>query len=151
MKLAEALIARADLQRKISQIESRMQQNAMVQEGDEPAEAIEKLLPEYERTMEELEGLIIQINRTNSQSSFDDRTLSEAITIRDSLKSKIRAYRELYEAGTISQDRYSNKEIRFIRCINIEELQATLDKLSKEYRELDTKIQGLNWTTELLS
>ena len=37
MKLAKALIERADLQRKIAQMESRMEQNAKVQEGDEPA------------------------------------------------------------------------------------------------------------------
>ncbi|WP_353936777.1 hypothetical protein [uncultured Fusobacterium sp.] len=27
--------------------------------------------------------------------------------------------------------------------------QKEIDKLSKKLRELDTKIQGLNWTTEL--
>ena len=103
MKLAEALIMRADLQRKIAQIESRMRQNAKVQEGDEPAESIEKLIPEYERTMDELEGLIAQINRTNSKSPFERATLSEAITRRDCLKSKIRAYRDLHESAAISQ------------------------------------------------
>jgi len=39
MKLAEALIERADLQKQIAQAESRMKENAKVQEGDETAEA----------------------------------------------------------------------------------------------------------------
>lgn len=151
MKLAEALMARADLQRKIAQIESRMRQNAKVQEGDEPAEAIERLIPEYERTMDELESLIAQINRTNNQTPLESATLSEAITRRDCLKSKIRAYRNLYEAAAISQDRYSSKEIRFVRCVDPAKLQEKIDYLSKLYRQLDTKIQERNWTADLMA
>ena len=47
MKLAEALIERADLQRKIAQIEARMRQNVKVQEGDKPTESVDELLPQY--------------------------------------------------------------------------------------------------------
>lgn len=151
MKLAEALMARADLQRKIAQIEKRMRQNAKVQDGDEPAEVIERLIPEYERTMDELEGLIAQINRTNNQTSLESSTLSEAITRRDCLKSKIHAYRDLYEAAAISQDRYSSKEIRFVRCVDPAKLQEKIDYLSKLYRQLDTKIQERNWTADMMA
>jgi len=150
MKLAEALIERADLQRKIAQMEYRMRKNARVQEGDEPAEAVKKLMPEYESLMDDLERQIVKINITNSKTSFEDVTLAEAITKRDCQKSKIRAYQELREAATIEQDRYSNKEIKFIRCVDIVKLQEKIDGLSKGYRELDTKMQGLNWTTELM-
>jgi hypothetical protein len=38
MKLAEALILRADLQKRIEQLKQRILNNVMVQEGDEPAE-----------------------------------------------------------------------------------------------------------------
>lgn len=151
MKLAEALMARADLQRKIAQIEKRMRQNAKVQDGDEPAEVIERLIPEYECTMDELEGLIAQINRTNNQTSLESSTLSEAITRRDCLKSKIHAYRDLYEAAAISQDRYSSKEIRFVRCVDPAKLQEKIDYLSKLYRQLDTKIQERNWTADMMA
>ena len=150
MKLAEALIERADLQRKIAQVESRMEQNAKVQEGDEPAEAIDKLMPQYEDLMDNLEELIIRINRTNANVSFEDMTLADAIAKRDCLKSKIRAYRDLHEAASIYHDRYSNKEIKFVRCVDVVELQAKIDRLSKAYREIDTKMQGLNWTIDLL-
>ena len=33
---------------------------------------------------------------------------------------------------------------------NIKEIQKQIDKLSKKYREFDTKIQGLNWTIDLI-
>ena len=38
VKLAEALAARADLQRRIEQLRSRISDNARYQEGEEPAE-----------------------------------------------------------------------------------------------------------------
>lgn len=38
MKLAEALQERADLNRKIQQLQSRLMNNATVQEGEEPPE-----------------------------------------------------------------------------------------------------------------
>jgi hypothetical protein len=44
LKLASELIKRAGLQRKIAQLEHRMKLNAKVQEGDEPAEEVTKLL-----------------------------------------------------------------------------------------------------------
>ena len=43
MKLAEALILRADCQKRIAQLKSRLLTNAKVQEGDKPAEAPQEL------------------------------------------------------------------------------------------------------------
>lgn len=65
MTLAEALIQRADLKKRIAQLESRMAANVKVQEGDEPAEDIDALIAEYEQLMAGLEELVIRINRTN--------------------------------------------------------------------------------------
>ena len=150
MKLAEALIERSDLQKTIAQIKSRMKENVKIQEGDVPTEIIDDLLPMYESLMDKLENLVIKINKTNSQTAFEGLTLAEAITKRDSLKSKISSYKELRSEASITRDRYSRNEIKFIRCVDIAKLQNTIDSLSKMYRELDTKIQGLNWTADLI-
>ena len=150
MKLAEALIERADLQHKIGQIENRMEVNAKVQEGDKPAESVDELIPLFEKSMDELELLITRINKTNSNTTFEGMTLSDAITKRDNLKSKIRAYRSLHETATFSRDRYSAQEIKYVRCVDVAKLQKIIDDLSKDYRELDTKMQGLNWTVDLM-
>lgn len=149
MKLAEALIERADLQKKIAQLRNRMEQNAKVQEGEKPAEAVGELLPEYDEMMLSLEILIKRINRTNAATCFEDGCLSDAITRRDCLRGRINAYRELYDAAAIRQERYSRSEVKYIRCIETEGLQKTIDSLSKQYRESDTKIQAMNWMTEL--
>ena len=43
MKLAEALSVRADLQRRISQLKSRLKDSSKIQEGDTPAENVKDL------------------------------------------------------------------------------------------------------------
>ncbi len=95
-------------------------------------------------------GVQTRINNTNSNTPFESITLAEAIAKRDCLRSKIRVYRKLHAAAAISQDRYSTKEIKYIRCVDVVKLQKIIDDLSKDYREIDTKMQGLNWTVDLL-
>lgn len=58
MKLAEALAQRADLQKRIAQMDGRLKAACKVQEGDEPAERPEALFEEFNRCIDELEQLI---------------------------------------------------------------------------------------------
>jgi hypothetical protein len=149
MKLAEALIERADLQRQTAQMRNRLALNAKVQEGETPAEDANVLLSQYDEAMDALEALIIRINRANATAAFENGTLTDAIARRDCLRSKINTYRELYEAAAIRQERYSRSEVKFVRCIDTAVLQDKIDAMSKAYRQLDTKIQEMNWTVEL--
>ncbi len=54
------------LQTRIRQLESRLDNNALVQEGESPAEDPMELLRELEEDYAQLEELIARINRTNS-------------------------------------------------------------------------------------
>ena len=65
MKLAVALSRRAELQTRLRQLESRLSANALVQEGEEPAEDPKDLLTELEENYTALEALIAAINRTS--------------------------------------------------------------------------------------
>ena len=151
MKLAEALIARADLQNKAGQIKRRISQSAKVQEGDEPVEDAAELLRQYDALMAELEALVIRINRTNAASVLDNGVLADAIAKRDSLKARINTYRELCDEVSVMRERgYDRTDIKYVRCVDVSELRKQMDELSKQYRELDTKMQGMNWTVELL-
>ena len=151
MKLAEALIQRAEIQKKNGQLISRIKANTKVQEGDLPSEKPEELIAEYEESMARFLELVQRINQTNCKTPFDDKkSIADAIALRDCLGTKIRAYREFYESATIRLDRYRLNEIKAVRCIDVKELQKQIDKLSKEYREIDTKLQGINWTVDLL-
>lgn len=151
MKLAEALIIRADLQKRIEQLKQRLVQNAKVQEGDEPAEEPDALLAELERASEELTMYIQRINRTNVTTAFSTiGTLADALAIRDVLKLKIEAYRELAQAAVITQGRYSKSEIKFHSTVSVSAIQAESDRLARMLRELDAEIQAANWLTELI-
>ena len=55
MKLANALAQRADLQRRMAQLGSRLMNNAKVQEGEQPAEEPKELLAELESLSAQLE------------------------------------------------------------------------------------------------
>jgi hypothetical protein len=150
MKLAEALIMRADTQTKLTQLKTRMQNNIKVQEGERPAEDFEELLLQYKALADEFTALAKRINKTNAATPLQGGAISDAIAERDGLKSKIKCYRELYNATAITENRYSRNEIKFVRCVNPAELQHEIDVMSKQFRELDTAIQALNWATDLL-
>ena len=150
MKLAEALIERAELQKENAKLLARIKDNTMVQDGDLPAEEPEELIAQYERNMARFLWLVQKINGTNSKTAFGDgMNIADAIALRDCLGAKHRAYQNMYASATISVSRYSQNEIKFVRCIDPKGLQKQIDKLAKEYREIDTKLQGLNWTVEL--
>ena len=58
MKLAEALQERADLNRRIQQLQGRLNSNAVVQEGERPPENPQELLRELDGCIAQLEALI---------------------------------------------------------------------------------------------
>ena len=149
MKLAEALIERAEIQKKNGQLIKRINNCAKIQEGDLPPEKHEELIAVYETNMTRFLELIQRINETNNRTPFDGKAnITDAIAQRDCIGLRIKAYREFYESAT-AKDRYSRNEIRTIRCIDPGEMQRNIDMLSKAYREIDTKLQALNWTVEL--
>ncbi len=150
MKLAEALILRADLQKRIEQLKQRLLRNAKVQEGDRPAEDPNSLLDELDELTAGLERMIQRINRTNSRTPFDQsKTLSDAIAERDVLRLKQAILRELAQAATITQSRTTRSEVKFRSAVSVVDLQGQADGLAKAHRELDARVQGANWTTEL--
>ena len=150
MKLAEALILRADQQRHAEQLKHRLICNAKVQEGDQPAEEPTMLIEEMEKTLKDLAKIVQRINKTNSNTKFKKNTLTDALAIRDNLKMKCDIYRELCKTATVTQDRYSKSEVKFISTVNVADIQKIADRLAKEHRELDAAIQELNWSTMLL-
>ena len=150
MKLAEALILRADCKKRLEQLKARAIRNAKVQEGDRPAEEPEALVAEVERVARELADLVKRINRTNSATPFGDgQSLSDALAERDVVALRHRLYRELAEAASISQDRYSRSEVKYVSAVSVADAQKRADELARDYRSLDARIQELNWQVEL--
>ncbi len=150
MKLAEALALRADLQRRLEQLKQRLVKNARIQEGDTPEEDPADLQAELEKSAGELTLLIQRINRTNAHSPFGGGTLADSLAKRDVLKIRYNAYRELANAASTSQGRTTRSEVKFISTVSVAATQRKADDLAREYRELDTQIQEMDWLTTLL-
>lgn len=151
MKLSEALIRRADLQTRIAQLRPRLNQNALVQEGDQPAEDPQELLADLRRMIDELTLLIRQINQTNAATRVDEtRTLTDALAERDTLMLERSVLAGLAQAASVNMARYSRSEVRFVSTVDVADVQRQVDDLSRRYRELDTRIQELNWQTDLI-
>lgn len=151
MKLAEALILRADCHKRIAQLNSRLLANAKVQEGDQPAETPHELIAELGRVSAELLDLIKRINKTNSVTAFGDRgTISDALAERDVLVLQRAAYANLAQSAAITHGRVTRSEVKYVSTINVAEIQKRSDELAKNYRDLDAQIQAINWQTELV-
>jgi hypothetical protein len=132
-------------------VNKRLARSARVQEGEQPPEDPAMLLAELDRLYARLLELVQAINRTNAQTKFDGRmTISDAIAERDLAGKKRDHLASLSEAASTRQDRYSKSEVKFVSTLPIADLQKQADQLSKRYRELDTRIQQLNWNTELV-
>ncbi|NFN93939.1 hypothetical protein FDB28_07490 [Clostridium botulinum] len=150
MKLAEALNLRADLQKRIASLKERLIRNAKVQEGDAPSENPIVLLKELDNNIVELEKLIKVINKTNSITYVENESIADIIARRDVIGLKLSVLRSFVNTASEKIDRYSNKEIKILSTVDVAEKQAEVDNLSKEYRLIDTKLQGLNWTIDLV-
>jgi hypothetical protein len=151
MKLAEALNARADAQKRLQQIRQRIQASARHQEGETPPEDPQDLLAEAGRVASDLERLISSINRTNVEIELEPgMSMTEALAHRDVLGVRRAILVEAAQASSVRQDRYSRSEVRFVAALDVRELHRQADELAKEYRELDAKIQAKNWERELL-
>ena len=149
MKLAEALILRADLQKRIEQLRTRLNNNAKVQENDIPAENPENLLTELDDCVIQLTSLIKRINRTNCNSFSGNISLSDMIAERDILTLKAGILRNFIEIAGRKVEIYSNKEIRILSTVDVPSLQKELEKKKKKIRETDTELQRSNWNTDL--
>ena len=149
MKLAEALQERADLNRKISQLEERISNNVTVQEGEKTAEDPNELIEELDEAIQRLNFLIAAINLTNCKTIVDGKTLTEWMADRDCLKRKAAAYQEIVRDASNLSGRALHTEIKVICAVKVRDIQKKVDRISKELRLTDNKIQSANWSVEL--
>jgi hypothetical protein len=81
------------------------------------------------------------------------QTIMEAIAERDRLLSHKHLLDSLSTAARIELGRgygFSRNEIKWRPTIDVAALQKQIDAAAQAYRVLDTRIQEINWTTELI-
>ena len=153
MNLAEALTARADLQRRIEQLRARITANARYQEGEEPAEDAAALLVEADAALVQLRDLIRRINATNAALELGaDGTMTDALAARDVLRLRHSLLADAAAAASGANDQFLRQmrsELRQISALPVAELRSRADAVAQELRELDNRIQQANWMHEL--
>jgi hypothetical protein len=150
MKLAEALIQRADIRKRMSYWNERMRTSAVVQEGERPAEEPQALLTEMNAMIEEFTVLTTRINRANLATTLaDGTTLTEAIAARDAYALRISALTTAVNAATNAPARIGRAEIKSIATVDVAALRREIDEITRQRRTLDTAIQAMNWAAEM--
>lgn len=150
MKIAEALIERSDIQNRISQLEIRLNNNSKTQGDEKPSEDPVKLIAELDSLTERLEQLVTRINLTNSTVKVGEVTLTELLSHRDCLTKKAEIMRRFLSNASQTIIRGAKTEIVIKPTVSVEDLQKSVDELSREIRETDIKIQGTNWSTDII-
>jgi hypothetical protein len=154
MKLGEALALRADLQKRMHQVQTRLYENASVQEGDAPSVDPRALLEEYRAILRDHEQVVRRINRANVNVRIrvdgEDATLADAIVRRERLAREAGVLRELASHAVPSRNRFLRTEVKHVPTVDVANTLAQADATSRTHRELDTRIQQANWETELI-
>jgi hypothetical protein len=155
MKLAEALLLRADRNRTLEQLKQRIQVSARYQEGEKPPEDARDLVAAASAVLDELEVLIRSINRTNSDTVMaDGRTVTDSLAERDVLRLRYSMLKVSAEAASGAQHqvgfmRATRSELKYMRALDVKGLRQQASDIARRARELDARIQQVNWTTEL--
>jgi len=150
MKLAEALLLRAEYQQKIANLQGRILQNLKVQEDDKPSENPQDLLNEISEINDNLCELIKKINARNNTAKLPDgKLLSDALVEREMLMKKRQILSAVAGSASQMDFRGIHTGIKINTVVSVEDIQKKIDDISKKFRELDTQIQGLNWTVDL--
>ena len=150
MKIAEALLLRSDLKKKLASLRERIAANALVQEKEKPHEDPVRLIKEAIGVLGELEEIGLRIDRANHSAELaDGRVLAAAVAHRDTLAQHHSLLQAAIAACRKEPDRYSMKEIKWVATLEVAKLQKQSDDLAKQLRETNAVIQSLNWQAEI--
>lgn len=154
MKLAEALALRSDAQKRLEQLKARAVACARYQEGEPPVEDAAALLAQARDVVVEIEDLVRRINRTNAASELEPGlTLTDAIARRDALAARRKLVVAVADAAAGDHQggwaRQLRSELRFVTDLPVAQLREEADRIARDYRELDTRLQAANWTVDV--
>lgn len=150
MKLAELLLERSALQRRIEGLRERIASNAVAADGSAPNEDPNELLNEALRANQALREAIVSINRANLVAlTAEGQTLTEAIAMRDELAAQHSMLKAAATAALKAPDRYSSRELAYVAQMDVRKLHDRADKVAQRIRHLNGQIQQANWNTEV--
>jgi hypothetical protein len=153
MLLGEALALRSDVQKRMNRVQNLLLENATVQEGDTPVVEPTALLEEYRALAREHELLVRRIHRTNLQARLtvggEDLSLADAVVRRERLAREASVLRDIASKATPGRSRFLRTEVKHVPTVDVAQVLADADRLSRAHRDLDTVMQQQNWSVEL--
>ena len=151
MKLAEALMIRADLQKQLASLRTRIERNIYVQEGELPDEDPLELMTTAQQLNTQLHTLIMHIQYTNATVKLSNqKTMLEMLIERDELMNRHKIIMAALNTARGSTERYSMREIKWVATIPVKNLQRQADDVADNIRQINVLIQAANWQADLI-
>ncbi len=149
MYLAEALNKRRDLTGRIAHYKGLLPKMVYRSEGrDLPLEPT-YIIGQLEKMAAQYEKLVRAINKTNLQTIYEDgKTLTDAIAERDTYDLLISFCKKAIEGIHEMRHDYNSREMRLM--LDISKVEQQMQQYLDMRREMDSKIQRLNWMTKLV-
>lgn len=143
MVLAEALMARKDLVKKIERIK-KLITNSLVTYKDMPIDIdLNEQLKLYTDKMVDLEDLNAKIDRANAVNV-------DALSKLRVLDSKLGFYKEISDSlANDSRMSFRSIETEMVKNLNTVVVEKVIEELEIARRNVDKKLQKANWTTEI--
>lgn len=154
MKIAEALMERAAIDKQLHDLGNRLTASARFVEGEEPAEDVAELLSRSRALISRQYELVAAINMTNARTVLEDgMTVTQAIAARAGLAHMRKFLAETADHASPGRDPYSRgrrrTELPEKTDIPVSDMRREADMMAAAHRVLDAKIQVANWNTEL--
>ncbi|MEC8056998.1 MAG: DIP1984 family protein, partial [Pseudomonadota bacterium] len=128
----------------------RIHKNVLVQDGDTPSEDPEQLIDEAVLVNKQLFQLIQKIHQTNAQAQANNGKASlDILNQRDQLTAEHRIIQQAIDNTQKDTDRYSVREIKWIKAVSVSKLQKQADEISQSLRLINLEIQASNWQIDL--
>jgi hypothetical protein len=167
MKLAEALLEKKALGARITDLNRRFSEAALVEEptiglglpglvaDDDEREDAAALLISLHSAFHRWEALTVSINTSNNSTMVGERTMMQALAHRDALKSQIQHFANIKEqirGRNQSRRMYGENAPKMLVApgVSLAYFTKLVDDLSQELRLLDTSIQAANWAFDLV-
>ena len=156
MRLAQALLERSNLSKKISELKNRITEVGKTQEGDSPQESPDELLTTLNSVYNQLHNLERRILKTNymTQVTLDDTketlTIVELLKLKDQCNNHVDALQKCVESCSVRPDRFSRNEIKFVCHLDVKNVRQLIEFLVSKRKNYELKVQEVNWTVELL-
>ncbi|MEI0526064.1 DIP1984 family protein [Brachyspira murdochii] len=150
MKLGEALLKKDEYIKRQENIKKRIKSNVVLRDDNENNENPNDLIKEYIDVNNELSDLIVKITNKEHETKLEiGISIADAINIRDKLDRELDIYKTVLKELNSKDYRNAKNEIKMKVLVNVKEIQAEADKLSKAYSDIDVIIQSANWNTDL--